>query len=57
MNFKKYGVKIFRNEVVRKLVTSSRNPPWPPFIKGGFGGISGEFIHPAIYLFGSGSAG
>jgi hypothetical protein len=47
MNFKKYGVTIFRNEVIRKLVTSSRNPLWPPFAKGGFGGISGEFIHPA----------
>jgi hypothetical protein len=39
------------------LATNFRNPPWPPFDKGGFGGISGEFIHTPIYLFGSGSAG
>ena len=47
----------FKDEVVLKLATNFKNPPWPPFDKGGLGGISGEFIHTPICLFGSGSAG
>jgi hypothetical protein len=31
-----------RNEVVRKLITNFRNPPGPPFDKGGLGGFQGK---------------
>jgi hypothetical protein len=38
------------------MASNFRNPPLPPFEKGGWGDFE-EFMHTPIFLFGSGPAG